>query len=98
MHKKNTVKEIYSMNKETNETPVHTLTICMGSSCFSRGNGRNYETIKQYIDEHNLSVNVKIKGCRCGNMCMKGPNIWIDGRLFSDVDQGSIIDIMKASF
>jgi len=86
------------MNNETNTEPKHTLTICMGSSCFSRGNGKNYETIKQYLDEHNLCIDVKIKGCRCGGLCMKGPNIWIDEQLYSNVDQGSLIDIMKASF
>ena len=31
------------------ETPVTNITICMGSSCFSRGNNRNIEVIQDYL-------------------------------------------------
>lgn len=72
-----------------------TITICMGSSCFSRGNGRNHEVIKTYLLENDLSAQVLVKGCRCGGQCMDGPNIWIDDQIYSNVDQGSIIDILK---
>jgi len=74
------------------------ITICMGSSCFSRGNGKNYEIIKLILKEKCISADVLLKGCRCGGQCMHGPNIWIDDQIFSDVDQGSLIDILNHSF
>jgi NADH:ubiquinone oxidoreductase subunit E len=75
-----------------------TITICMGSSCFSRGNGKNYEIITRFLEESKLTADIKVKGCRCGGFCMEGPNIWIDEELHSNVDQGSLIDILKLAF
>jgi NADH:ubiquinone oxidoreductase subunit E len=71
------------------------ITICMGSSCFSRGNGKNYEVLNAFLKDNNKCVDVVIKGCRCGGQCMNGPNIWIDEQIYSNVDQGSLIDILK---
>jgi len=86
------------MDVTENHGSARTITICMGSSCFSRGNGKNYEVITRYLEEHKLCIDIKVKGCRCGGLCMEGPNIWIDDKPYSNVDQGSLIDIMKASF
>lgn len=74
------------------------ITICMGSSCFSRGNGKNYEVIRDFLKERNISEEVLVKGCRCGGQCMHGPNIWIDDKVYSDVDPGSLIDILTHAF
>lgn len=74
------------------------ITICMGSSCFSRGNGKNHATIKKFVEENDIAALVSIKGCRCGGRCLEGPNIWIGDRLITNVDHGSIIDILKSEF
>ena len=55
------------------------VTICMGSSCFSRGNNRNLEAVRAWLGEHHREAEVELKGCRCGNACAVGPNIWING-------------------
>ncbi|HEX2959871.1 MAG TPA: (2Fe-2S) ferredoxin domain-containing protein [Chitinispirillaceae bacterium] len=78
--------------------PERVITICMGSSCFSRGNGKNYEIIRDFLKEKSIEADVLVKGCRCGGKCMHGPNIWIDDKLYSDIDQGSLIDILKNEF
>ncbi len=70
----------------------------MGSSCFSRGNGKNHEVIVSFLKEKNISADVLVKGCRCGGQCMHGPNIWIDNQIYSNVDQGSLVDILKHTF
>ncbi len=62
-----------------------TITVCMGSSCFSRGNALIAEVIQRYIDEHNLSESVCVRGCLCDGNCKDGPNIRINGKLFSQV-------------
>ncbi len=71
------------------------IVICMGSSCFSRGNGRNYEVIQEYLKQGISDFEVVIRGCRCGGQCMNGPNIWIDGVLHTNIDRGSVIDILE---
>ncbi|KMQ50074.1 Fe-only hydrogenase, subunit HfsA [Chitinispirillum alkaliphilum] len=73
----------------------HGITICMGSSCYSRGNGKNYEVIRDYLQENSVDTEIEIKGCRCGGQCMNGPNIWVNGELYSNIDRGSIIDILN---
>ncbi len=74
------------------------IVICMGSSCFSRGNGKHYEIIRNFLNEKKLTADVSVTGCRCGGNCMSGPNIWINGQIFSNVDQGSLIDILHHEF
>jgi NADH:ubiquinone oxidoreductase subunit E len=71
------------------------IVICMGSSCFSRGNNANLQVVREYIAEKGLDCDVKISGSRCEGKCMNGPNIIINGTLFQDVDAGSIIDILN---
>ena len=71
------------------------LTICMGSSCFARGNSTNVNTIQQFILQNNLQDKIEIKGCLCENLCKDGPHIKINDELFSGVTPESIIDLLK---
>jgi NADH:ubiquinone oxidoreductase subunit E len=66
------------------------LVICMGSSCFSRGNKRNIRLIQDYIDVHGLCGKVRMKGHLCEGLCKDGPNITIDERVFSQVEPDAL--------
>lgn len=77
----------------TNPEP-QTITICMGSSCFSRGNNKNLQVIQSYLKDHGIEAKIKLAGSRCEAECMRGPNIRINGELFQNVDPGSVIDIL----
>ena len=61
------------------------ITVCMGSSCFSRGNSSNAELIQDFIQKNNLEGKVEVAGCLCEGECKSGPNIKINGKLFTDV-------------
>jgi NADH:ubiquinone oxidoreductase subunit E len=67
----------------------------MGSSCFSRGNRKNAEVIKQFIASHNLEASVRIEGCLCQGKCKNGPNIKINGKIFSNVTPESLETILS---
>ncbi len=56
------------------------IVVCMGSSCFSRGNSSNQIKIREFLEEHELSSKIVFRGCRCGGKCSEGPNIWVDGK------------------
>lgn len=71
------------------------ITICMGSSCFSRGNNNNLQVIQSYLKKYNLEAQVKLVGSRCEAECMRGPNIRVNGELYQNVDPGSVIDILN---
>ncbi len=54
------------------------ITVCMGSSCFSRGNVDLIQELQSIIDKHNLSTQVFLRGNLCENICEEGPNVKID--------------------
>lgn len=72
-----------------------TITICMGSSCFSRGNRENLAVLNAYLDRRGMAARVNLVGCRCEGQCTKGPAIRIDDRLFVGVDRGMLIDLLN---
>jgi len=67
------------------------ITICMGSSCFSRGN-------KAWLTANGREAEVALKGCRCGNKCAEGPNIWINGTCHSGVTPESVPELLTQAF
>lgn len=66
----------------------------MGSSCFSRGNSTNAEVIQNFLSEKNLTDKVVVKGCLCEGACKSGPNIRIDGKLFTNVSPEGLEDLL----
>jgi NADH:ubiquinone oxidoreductase subunit E len=58
--------------------PVEII-ICLGSSCFARGNSRVLAEIERLIEERGLQGRVLVRGSRCEGACAGGPNIRIAG-------------------
>ncbi|MHB2147808.1 (2Fe-2S) ferredoxin domain-containing protein [Calditrichota bacterium LG25] len=75
-----------------------TITICLGSSCFTRGNNNVLKIIQEYIKENELEDTVILKGALCEDKCKRGPNIKIGESEYSEVDPGSVIDILNHYF
>lgn len=71
------------------------ITICMGSSCFARGNNTNAEYIQQFIDTHGLGESIEIRGCLCEGECKKGPNIRINEVLYTGVTPEALQTILE---
>jgi len=74
------------------------IKICMGSSCFSRGNSINLEVIESFIREKKLQTTIELTGSRCEDRCSDGPNIEIDGKLYNHLDSGSLKDLLNELF
>lgn len=75
-----------------------TITICMGSSCFSRGNNRNLQLIQDYLSKNHLDADVELAGSRCEGQCVSGPNIRINGHLYGGVDEKMLINLLDEHF
>lgn len=73
---------------------MDTITVCMGSSCFGKGNSASAEFITRFIEEHNLQDRVEVSGCLCCNSCARGPNIKINDTLISGVSEQTLADII----
>ena len=68
------------------------IEICLGSSCFSRGNREVVQVIRDYLRKNHLDDKVVFRGARCMNRCSEGPFLIINGRTFI---QTTLTDIEK---
>jgi len=76
----------------------HEITICLGSSCFSRGSKNVLKTVKKYLQEKNLEDKVFFHGQLCSGQCEKGPNMKIDSKDYHEVNEDNVIDILNDVF
>jgi NADH:ubiquinone oxidoreductase subunit E len=71
------------------------MQICLGSSCFSRGNKDVVLFIKEYLKKNHLDDKVIFKGARCMGRCSNGPNLSINGVIAEDVTIAKIESILE---
>ena len=74
------------------------IVICLGSSCFARGNNKNLEFIQEYLKVNNLKGKITFKGQLCSQHCSKGPVVIIDGEMFTDVNKTKLMEILNSKF
>ncbi|HOQ05291.1 MAG TPA: (2Fe-2S) ferredoxin domain-containing protein [Anaerohalosphaeraceae bacterium] len=82
------------MDERDFRRPVEVV-FCMGSSCFSRGNGKTLSFIQNYLKENGLENQVQLKGVLCQGKCQNGPNITINGALYQTTEPGVVIDLIR---
>ncbi len=73
---------------------ITALTICLGSSCFARGNKRTVSLIQDYLKQNGLEARVHFKGNHCFGKCNKGPVLQIDEQIFEGVTERSLREIL----
>jgi NADH:ubiquinone oxidoreductase subunit E len=71
------------------------MQICLGSSCFSRGNKDLVQFIKEYLRKNHLDDRVIFKGARCLDLCSKGPNLIMNGKIIEGVRLTQIEKILE---
>ena len=76
----------------------HEITICLGSSCFSRGSKDVLRTIKRYLQEKDIEDEVFFHGQLCSGQCEKGPNMRIDDKDYHEVNEENVIGILDEVF
>ncbi|MFQ3547184.1 MAG: (2Fe-2S) ferredoxin domain-containing protein, partial [Termitinemataceae bacterium] len=81
-------------------TRVHRIQICMGSSCFSRGNSINAELVQRLIQEGRIRaelVDAEVTGTLCEGLCKEGPIVIIDGVVHRQVSPTVLQDMLTSS-
>ncbi|MDT8400341.1 MAG: (2Fe-2S) ferredoxin domain-containing protein [Bacteroidales bacterium] len=71
------------------------IRICLGSSCFARGNKDIVEELNSFLEKHHLRDKLVIKGSHCLGNCQKGPNISFNDDIIGDIKKGNIEMILK---
>ncbi len=69
--------------------------ICLGSSCFSRGNKEVVNFIRDYLKRNHLEDKVVFKGARCMGHCSNGPNLRINDVITEGVTLARIEGILE---
>ena len=74
--------------------PKKKIVICLGSSCFARGNKDLLKFIDKYLRQKNLNDKVDFHGEHCLEHCSEGPNMIIDGKIYHGVNQDNVLDYL----
>jgi NADH:ubiquinone oxidoreductase subunit E len=67
------------------------VVVCMGSSCFSRGNNLTLKLLQDYIRENGYEDRVELKGSLCEDDCKCGPNISINGIRYREISAAACL-------
>ncbi len=71
------------------------IVICLGSSCFSRGNKICLDIIKKFLKDYNLEDRYFFHGSRCLDKCEKGPVLKIENRIYEQVKPEEVVELLK---
>lgn len=74
------------------------IVVCMGSSCYSRGNNQTLNVIREYLLENGFDNQVIFKGELCSGNCKSGPNLRIGNSIYNNIDSVSITTILEEHF
>ena len=70
------------------------VVVCLGSSCFARGNSQNLGAIESYLQNHQLGSSVRVAGCLCQDECKSGPNLIVRGEHVHEVTATRLREIL----
>ena len=74
------------------------IKICLGSSCYSRGNNVHLEVIKKYIAENQLEAEISFSCHLCEELCSSGPILRIDEKVYKEVNLSGLYKILQEEF
>lgn len=78
--------------------PKIDIQICLGSSCFSRGNKKLVKVIDQYLGANNLRHLVHFHGAHCFGKCDIGPSLKIDGKHYTLLTEEELMVVLNNLF
>jgi len=82
-------------NKLTMDSKIK-VTICLGSSCFSRKNRDVVTALQEFIANKNLGSKVSLKGGHCFGKCSLGPIMIVDEQLFAEINPQKAVAIVES--
>ena len=74
------------------------ISVCLGSSCYSRNNKAALEVIKSFIQKNHLNANVFFHGDLCSGNCQNGPIIKIEDQLYDHITPEAVELILNEFF
>ena len=78
----------------SDEDPTVEVVVCLGSSCFARGNSQNLAAIEAHLAHQGLQASVHLTGCMCRDECKRGPNLTVRGEPHHEVTSSRLREIL----
>jgi NADH:ubiquinone oxidoreductase subunit E len=72
------------------------VVVCLGSSCFARGNSQNLAVVEAYLLNRGIQNSVRVTGCLCQDECKRGPNLVVRGEHLHETDPTRLREILTA--
>lgn len=70
------------------------IELCMGSSCFVRGNNEILPLITSLLREYGITEQVELVGHLCQERCASGPSLTIDGTFYDGITPDAVEDLL----
>ncbi|MGD0911567.1 MAG: (2Fe-2S) ferredoxin domain-containing protein [Terracidiphilus sp.] len=70
------------------------VVVCLGSSCFARGNAQNLALVEAYLLNHGMQNSVRVRGCLCQDECKRGPNLVVRGEHLHEVESARLREVL----
>jgi NADH:ubiquinone oxidoreductase subunit E len=71
------------------------IVVCLGSSCFARGNSENLAIIDSHVQSAGLNASVRVTGRLCRDECMQGPNLSTGGEIHHGVTRAKLRELLQ---
>jgi NADH:ubiquinone oxidoreductase subunit E len=71
------------------------IVVCLGSSCYARGNSENLAIINRYMQSFGLKAAVRLTGRLCQDQCKQGPNLIIGGEFYHNVTAARLQELLE---
>ncbi|MDY0372090.1 MAG: (2Fe-2S) ferredoxin domain-containing protein [Sphaerochaetaceae bacterium] len=69
--------------------------LCLGSSCFARGNAETLAYLETYIATHHQEDCIELTGHLCLGNCSQGPNVKIAGKLYTALQPEEVVCLVE---
>jgi NADH:ubiquinone oxidoreductase subunit E len=77
------------------ENGVVDIVVCLGSSCFARGNSAILALLQQYVQNKGPNSSVRLSGCLCQDQCKQGPNLKIGNEYHHNITAASLRELLQ---
>jgi NADH:ubiquinone oxidoreductase subunit E len=77
------------------ENGVVDIVVCLGSSCFARGNSAILAVLQQVVQGQGPSSSVRLSGCLCQDQCKQGPNLKIGDEFHHNITAARLRELLQ---
>jgi NADH:ubiquinone oxidoreductase subunit E len=71
------------------------IVVCLGSSCFARGNSEILAALQHYEQGKGSKAQVHLSGCLCQDQCKQGPNLKIGSEFHHNITAARLRELLQ---